>query len=115
MMDVVGWRAWYRGGRVYDSKTTAWADLPDDGVIQIYLFMDERDKTSRMPYRRGMACSDYYWYVPGEDVYGSCNADEMLPTEIIRRYPGALIKKGRWVSEQEYADVMLESYETRFL
>jgi len=112
---VMGWRAWYVGGRVYDSKTTAWADLPDDGVIQVYLYMDTRDATSRMPYRRGMAGSDYYWYVPGEDVYGCCDASEMTPDVIAKRYTGALIKCGRWVSQEEYDSVIKESFETRFL
>ena len=114
-MNVTGWRAWYVGGRVYDSKTTAWADLPDDGVIQIYLYMDRRDKTSRMPYRRGMAGSDYYWHVPGESVYGCCDASEMTPGQIAERYPGALIKRGRWVSQKEYDAAIKESFETRFL
>lgn len=114
-MKVIGWRAWYAGGRKYSSKSSTWEELPKDGVIQIYLFMDERNKSSRMPYRRGMAGSDYYWHVPGEDVYGACNADEMGPNEILLRYPGALIKKGKWVSEQEYDAVIKESFETRFL
>ena len=114
-MNVVGWRAWYLGGRAFDSKTNTWADLPDDGVIQIYLFMDTRDQTTRLPYRRGMAGSDFYWHVAGEGVYGCCDASEMKPDEILKRYPGALIKRGRWVSQEEYDAVIKESFETRFL
>jgi hypothetical protein len=39
-MKPIGWRAWYRGGLVFDSKTTQWEDLPKVGVTCMCIFMD---------------------------------------------------------------------------
>lgn len=122
---VIGWRAWYTNERVFDSKITHWKFLPKDGVITIMLFLNKRNKTTKFPLRRQMY-GDYYWYVPEKEIYGCCYYPIMLPNgkvltnaespkDILNRYPGAIILRGQWVSEQELEKINKESMETRFL
>ena len=94
-MKVVGWRAYYEGRRVYDSHYTTWADLPADGFVEAYLYKEGG-------YREQMAGMDHYFYVADTDVYGYSND---AVDEIESRYPGADIKKGKWVSSEEMAEI----------
>ena len=112
-MRCVGWKAWYIGGRKYDSSRTAWADLPDDEVILIQLYFDKRGERSRLPYRRVFLGDDYFWHKP-PDVWGSCRHADMTPEQIIERYPGAIIKRGKWTSDDEYNHIVKAAHMDRF-
>lgn len=96
---IIGWAVWYDDGTMLTSKETTWESLPDDGVIEIVLYKSDGS-------RRIMDAHDWYFrapnrYLPGwEDgwIYG--HDTYTTKEEIQRRYPGASIKRGRWVSEE---------------
>ncbi len=85
-LKVIGWSVWYEDS-FYTSHDTRWGDLPDDGVQVMYLYKSDG---------RRLHCSgdSSYFHVP-PDVWGS-NRDE--PNEVRKRYPGAIVKRGKWTS-----------------
>ena len=107
-MKIIGWRAWFVGGRKFDSAHTTWEALPDDGAILILLYHDERAR-NRLPKRRTMVGCDYY-FKQGE-IYG--HGDHPLK-DVIQRYPGAQIKRGKWTTDEEYTNIINEASKDRF-
>jgi hypothetical protein len=99
---VTGWKVWYDYGGVFSSKGSSWETLPRDGVQFVQLYFDKRGERSKLPYRRRFAGDDFYWHIPGTEIWGSCTYAEMAKEEIRRRYPGAVILRGRWTSEDTY-------------
>ena len=101
MSKIIGFRAWYENDRIFDSKNTEWGDLPNDGLIVVMLYESRRLKGDNGHYRIRMANSSFYWVVPPNilDVFH----DDEDPTE---RYPGAIIKLGKWVPHEEYEAVV---------
>jgi hypothetical protein len=118
-MRVASWKAWYIGGRVFCSATHAWADLPDDGMLFLKLYFDERTPDG---VQLGQNCSgdDWYWHVPGTDLYA--HDSRQTRAEIARRYSGTVgsgcfrwlrrwwarrqfakrcIKRGKWTTPDE--------------
>lgn len=95
MAAVIGWRAWYDGRLVFDSKTTAWEDLPADGVVSIVLYEDSMTPAGH-PTRQVMEGSSFYFRAPGahDFIYGH---NEGPAADIQRRYPGAIVVLGKWV------------------
>jgi len=93
-MKVIGWRAWYADGSKYDSASTNWRGLPEDGVIVVVLYFD--DKT-----RRIMDGSSWYFqakHESGEFIYGE-NDDS--PEENRKRYGESIsLKRGQWTTEE---------------
>ena len=67
-MKVIGWKAWYRqpGGsiKVYCSRFTAWADLPESGAQVFVIYFDENYAPDK-PRRDFMYGQDCY-YVDGD-------------------------------------------------
>lgn len=119
-MKCVGWKAWYSGGHKYSAATTTWAELPETGVLLIQLYFDKRGKNSRLPYRQTYSSDDYFW-LKGDDmgalsqaVVGSCRHEEMTPEKIVEKYPGAIIKRGIWVSGEEFDAAMQDAAKDRF-
>lgn len=96
-MRPVGWRAWYDNGVVYDSRTTQWRDLPTDGLQVVVLYMDEEHSPGR-PYRQIIMGMDYVW-PSGNDYTGK---EGSQPAGV---NPG-ILKRGRWMSDSAYADVV---------
>ncbi len=104
-MEVLGWRAWYAGGTVYDSRSTTWANLPDDGALAFVIyFAGNIPGGVHSSLRRIMTGTDYYFLV-GPDLYAQ---SDDAPEEITRRYPGAILKRGRWAPDYE----MMAAHET---
>lgn len=103
---IIGWRIWYEHNRVFESRTFQWKDLPDDGLIIVILYENKRLKSGKGHYRRICANKSYYWIVPPNslDVF----YDDENPVE---RYPGAIVKRGKWVPYAEYEAVMQKSME----
>ena len=95
-------RAWYDDGSVYDSKTVAWADLPADGfLIRIIYDATGIGKEIQM----GM---DFYYEAPhesGDWVLGSGNDRDDIET----RYPGAVIKLGKWAPKSVWEQALTEA------
>lgn len=96
-MNVVAWKAWYRGGEAYCSNGTKWEDLPDEGVVGVTIVFD--DDT-----RRFMTGSDFYWEADILGVPTLCQGlHDDRPAE---RYPGASIKIGVWTTDDEMRTVL---------
>ena len=106
--EVLGLMAWYDGGQIFKVVTPLdFAELPDDGVLEIVVYFDDGR-------RNFLGAMDYYFYAPHADgpIYGSdihTTADE-----IRRRYPGAVVKRGKWVPEATMARVTAEALDAKW-
>ena len=93
-MKVIGWRAWYADGSKYDSASTRWEGLPDDGVIVVMLYFDNKT-------RRIMDGSDWYFrakHESGDFIYGENNDS---PEENQKRYGESIsLKRGKYTTEK---------------
>jgi hypothetical protein len=90
---IVGWRAWYSGGKEYNSKEHRWQELPSAGVLMFVLYQKTR------PYRRVMVGVSFYWHVPDKDIYACDNAeDAQIPVDL----DASFIKRGEWVDDPQY-------------
>jgi hypothetical protein len=98
-VDVLTWKAWYRGGQAYCATGHEWADLPDDGVLGVVVVFDEKSPGTEVQLRRFVSGSDLYWACEIDGHFTICQgAWEDKPH---KRYPGAEIKKGVWTSDEE--------------
>jgi hypothetical protein len=87
--EVIGWRVWYERD-VYDSKKHGLSDLPDDGLQKMRLYYcDGR--------QRDLSGADYYWIAENET--GMIYATDSNPPDPMR-YPGAIVIRGKWTSEE---------------
>ena len=109
MNEVVAWRAWYADGGVYQSEEMDWSDLPNDGVVYVTLFYKETTPDGQAT-RRFMVGEWYFRWVALDDsvVYGHTTCSKLPNGElvsesvesILERYPGAEVKRGKWVSDE---------------
>lgn len=103
-MKVIGWRIWYADGTSISSRESSWEDAPDDGVLFVMVYRDGG-------YRMTMLGNDWYFRAPDIHgfgmIYGHQNGD--TKAEILRRYPGAVIKRGKWVSDEHMEKVNAEA------
>lgn len=93
----IGWRVWFEAGKVFDSKTSSWKDLPDDGVIIVVVYHQKRLRSGDGHYRTRYANQDYYWTMPNAPDEIFCSNENPL-----ERYPDAVVKRGKWVPYDEY-------------
>lgn len=96
------WRAYYAGGARFSSRETKPEELPPDGLLGIVKYTGEFT-TGGVPYRLILSGDDHYFFWQGEWF---CNRDS--PEEIERRYPGALILRGKWTTDAEMERVRAE-------
>ncbi len=98
----MGWRAWFDNGLTYDSRSTSWADVPDDGCQVRMLFFADGSKQVQHG-------ADYYYDAPhpAGTIHGSTSD---LLHELQARYPGAIVKRGRWAPDDWYHDIMAEAH-----
>ena len=101
-MAVDGWRAYYTGGREFGSDGHDWADLPDDGVLLLKLYYDEFTADGSVRYTKRLSGDDHYFHAPGTDLFG-CNNDPI--EDIHDRYPGVVVKRGKWTTREEMVAV----------
>lgn len=106
-MALVGWRAYFADGARYDSRGTAPEELPTDGVLGIVKYKPERTRAGK-PYREILSGYDHYFWWRGEWFGNSDPSDE-----IERRYPGALILRGKWVTNAEMKRVQADMARAR--
>lgn len=106
-MKVIGWRTWYADGKKYNSKDMRWNDLPDDGVLVIMLYFDNKT-------RRIMDGSSWYFRVKdksGGFIYGE-NDDS--PEENRKRYGESIsLKRGKWTTEKIMQDFQKEAMDAK--
>jgi hypothetical protein len=103
MSKMTGWRVFYDGGRVYDSRTHSWARMPKDGVQIVVVYRDQG-------YRTIEGCDLYF---KAGDVIGGSVCPFDTPETIKKRYPGASVKLGRWTSDEELTRLQAEAREAR--
>ena len=102
-MNVIGWATWYDNNRIFTSEDAVWEDLPDDGIQAIVLFQDDSSKNVINGY-------DYYFKVG--DIFGGNNDN---PRDTAKRYPGAVIKRGRWTTTEEIHRINSEVLASQWL
>jgi len=108
--ELLGWRAWYTGGRVFCSATTPWGRLPDDGVLAVLLIMEPSTADLELGHAyhtRTVLQSDWYfrWQdsATGDVVMGGHSDDRQAMEP---RYPGVEVKRGRWVADHEWETLL---------
>lgn len=112
---VVGWRAWFDDGSVYDSTEHAWAWLPDDGVLGVVLFESTRAPGGQ---RTRQMVSGYDTYFESTDRLTGARfvGGNNDPVETVEaRYLDAVAKRGRWASTETVQRVNVEMAEARWL
>ncbi len=103
----IGWRAWYENNQIFDSITTQWKDLPNDGLLAVVIYQKfVRPNGERT--RRTWSGVDYYWTTPESGLEVFCGDEE--PSA---RYPGAIVKRGKWVPILEMERVNQEAREAK--
>ena len=102
-MTVIGWRCWYCDGSTYSGRTLEdCAVVPNDGVLVRMIYSENGGKEIQHGTR-------YYYAAPhvsGGVVYDNDN-DE--PDEIRRRYPGAVVMRGKRAPDNFYRQVVDEA------
>lgn len=104
----LAWRAWTIAGK-FNSAENCWEDLPDDGIYHVVVYFQKNGRVLRRP----LSGQDYYFCQRREgraDLIGSSNH---APSETRRRYPGAVLKRGMWTDDYEYARISDEAMEAR--
>ena len=101
---VIGWRVWYEDSTVYNSKEHHWKDLPNDGLQIVVLYMNKRLKHTKGWCRCMRSSSDYYWTTLESGLEIFCGDES--PTE---RYPGAVVKRGKWMPITEFEKIRVEA------
>lgn len=97
------WRAWFDDGSEYNSSEHSWdlAVIPADGLLVKMLY--DRDGPGK-EIQHGV---DYYYEAPGRrtrhSIVQGCGMDR---DEIERRYPEAVIVRGRWAPDEDYQEIM---------
>lgn len=93
MRRVLGLLVYYDGGSVYRVTTPdQWAAMPDFGVIEAVIYFDGGRRNT-------LGGNRFYFYAPHPDgpIWASMNAE--TKKEIEEKYPGAIVKQGKWVPE----------------
>lgn len=96
------WRAYFVDGARYSSGETKPEQLPADGVLGIVKYKPERTQAGK-PYREILSGYDHYFFWRGE-WFGNSDTRK----DIERRYPGALILRGKWTTGAEMKRVQGE-------
>ncbi len=105
---IIGWRTWYSDGARITSKDTRFIDLPDDGLLILLAYFDEKAPSGK-PRREEYSGCDFYFAWMNERnllVFG-CNDDD--PKETRRRYPGVVIIRGKSTDNRFYQKVSEEA------
>lgn len=117
---IIGWRVWYEGPpgsgpMEFDSNEILWEHLPEDGLLALRTYEDEA-KPNGDPKGLKLAGLDYYFMADGPQglVVGADNdrREINVSAEIAERYPGAVIRRGRWTDSltmQQANDAMQEA------
>lgn len=102
---AIAWRVWFDDGSEYNSRDHVWADCPDDGVLVRMLYY--RDGSRQI--QNGL---DYYYQAPhfsGESIYGAGGSKD----NIEKRYPDAVIKRGRWAPDDYYREIVDKAFASK--
>ena len=103
-MKAIGWKAWVETDadpfyEVHSSGLIDWALLPDR-IQVVMLYLDENDKVEDKPNRRICSGTDRYWWYKGVDGDWSIYHGNEPVAQVLKKYPGAIIKEGKWTSDK---------------
>lgn len=115
-MNIIGWRAFYTEDREYengDDLLESFKTLPNDGLLSVVLYLD-RNRPDGHPYREIVSCPAEFSKSPYSHDY--CFAvqsengpmfmfDPGPPKDIKKRYPGAIVKRGKGVDPDTFKQV----------
>lgn len=112
-IQVVGWKVWVVTPQSEVKTLTgrtlaACRSVPDDGVLVWMLYYDRFNTSGDVRYRRIEQGSDTYFCAPGmsDVLYG--HSDDK-PDTVKARYPGAVVKLGKWADDATYRRVVNEA------
>jgi len=86
---LIGWKAWVAtqyGFTRYNSLQHKWEDVPKDGMLALRTYESEL-KSNKTPVGFKFLGCDYYFMA---------RRDKDVEKEIEKRYPGAIIRRGKW-------------------
>lgn len=106
MSYVIGWDAYYSGGKTFSNKVTLIKDLPATGMLVWMLHF--KDGT-----RRIIAGNDRYFWQDNGSSDGIFAQTQELPADILLRYPNAIIIEGVLVSDTEYNATQTLAFSTK--
>ena len=106
-MSILGWRVWYDQGRGFNSRSTSWADLPDDGFQVLVEYYADGNRSMITGVSK---IFEVVHQVSGEIFHGG---NDQTDAEIAQRYPGAVIKNGRGTTREELLAAQVEGGEAR--
>jgi len=97
---LIGWKAWVAtqyGFTRYNSLQHTWEDLPEDGILAVRTYESKGFR---------FAGADYYFMAPGpNDVIFGIDYDRRdadVREEILKRYPGAVVRRGKWTDVETF-------------
>ena len=97
---IIGWRIWFRDA-VYDSRKHEWVDIPDDGVQVLWVY--------KIDGRREEMCGQTSYYLIPDDEGDYFDSDPDRPVDVIKRYPGAIIKRGKRIPWNVFVKIQREA------
>ncbi|HDZ27013.1 hypothetical protein LCGC14_1048810 [marine sediment metagenome] len=97
-VEILGWRVWYDGKKVFDSKTHTLDDLPLDGVIEFCVYRRFSDTPNDIT-RRFFGGHDYYFTAPHPEGEIWSSGSNTTEAGIKIRYPGARVWRGKEVPD----------------
>lgn len=117
-MRAIKWRAWVEdlatqeGFTLHQGGLDEWADLPADGIICVMIYFSD-NAPSGTPLRRIAHGSDFYFMFIGHDGAWVIGDNSDTREEVTRRFPTAVIKRGKWISDGLMQDVIAMAMESR--
>lgn len=115
-MNIIAWRAFYSEDREFENGPdllASFGDLPYDGLLSVALYYDE-SRPDGHPYRDIVSClvehakspySHDYCFAVQSEAGPMFMFDAGPPAEIRRRYPGAIVKRGKGVDPETFKRV----------
>ncbi len=105
--DVIGWRLWtdtevFEGRLPEDDWVNQWKSIPDR--VQGVMLYENWKSTPTSDYRQYFGGLDRYFIAPSPFgvIFGNSND---APNAIRERYPGAVVREGTLLPDDEYAAV----------
>jgi hypothetical protein len=109
-VEYLGWRAFYDDMSVYCSREHTWAELPEDGVLVVMVYM--KDAATGDLRKRALEASFYFIQEQNDGRPPLISQSEESVEAIRKRYPRASIKVGRWTDEETWSRVEKTAFES---
>ncbi|MBN2012845.1 hypothetical protein JW960_26180 [candidate division KSB1 bacterium] len=102
MLPARGWEIYYNDGRIFNSKTAKWRDLPVDGVLIVLIWHDYHVPGCRQ--KDILVGLDYYYYSNVNNWGATNNYDD------VRRKN---FKRGVWTDDLLMSETYRKAFEKR--